>query len=131
MKKILLPTDFSENSINAIEYASHLFKDVPCKFFLLNVFKIPYLANEELMDQNVAQLAALEEEMHETSKKEMKELLDRLPKNTKHDFATISDYNLFNLAVHQVVEEKNIELIIMGTKGATGAKEIFLGSNTS
>jgi nucleotide-binding universal stress UspA family protein len=131
MKRILLPTDFSENSINAIEYASHLFKDVPCKFFLLNVFKIPYLANEELMDQNVAQLAALEEEMHEISRKEMKELLDRLPKNTKHDFATISDYNLFNLAVHQVVEEKNIELIVMGTKGATGAKEIFLGSNTS
>jgi nucleotide-binding universal stress UspA family protein len=131
MKKILLPTDFSENSINAIEYASHLFKDVTCKFFLLNVFKIPYLANEELMDQNVAQLAALEEEMHEISRKEMKVLLDRLPKNTKHDFATISDYNLFNLAVHQVVEEKNIELIIMGTKGATGAKEIFLGSNTS
>ena len=71
MKKILLPTDFSENSLNAIEYASHLFKDVPCKFYLLNVFKIPYLANEELMDQNVAQLADLEEEMYDTSKKEM------------------------------------------------------------
>jgi len=28
------------------------------------------------------------------------------------------------------VDEKNIELIIMGTKGATGAKEIFMGSNT-
>ncbi len=130
MKKILLTTDFSENSINAITYASHLFKDVPCKFYLLNVFKIPYLANEELMDQNVAQLAALEEEMHETSKKEMEKLVESLPKNKRHVFASISDYNLFNLAVHQVVDEKNIELIIMGTKGATGAKEIFMGSNT-
>ena len=130
MKKILLPTDFSENSLNAIEYASHLFKDVPCKFYLLNVFKIPYLANEELMDQNVAQLAALEEEMYDTSKKEMEKLVESLPKNKIHDFATISDYNLFNLAVHQVVDEKDIELIIMGTKGATGAKEIFMGSNT-
>lgn len=131
MKKILLPTDFSENSINAISYASQLFRGVPCKFYLLNVFKIPYLANEELMDQNVVQLAALEEEMLKTSKKEMKKLLKRLPKNAKHDFATISDYNLFNLAVHQLVDEENIELIIMGTKGATGAQEIFLGSNTS
>ncbi len=130
MKKILLPTDFSENSLNAIEYACQLFKDIPCKFYLLNVFKIPYLANEELMDQNVAQLAALEEEMHETSKKEMEKLLESLPKNKRHEFATISDYNLFNLAVRQVVDEKNIELIIMGTKGATGAKEIFMGSNT-
>ena len=130
MKNILLPTDFSENSINAIEYASQLFKDIPCKFYLLNVFKIPYLANEELMDQNVAQLAALEEEMHDTSKLEMQKLLEWIPKNKKHEFNTISDYNLFNLAVHQVVDEKNIELIIMGTKGATGAKEIFMGSNT-
>ena len=130
MKKILLPTDFSENSINAIEYASQLFKDTPCKFYLLNVFKIPYLANEELMDHNVAQLAALEEEMYDTSKLEMEKLLEWIPKNNKHEFETISDYNLFNLAVHQVVDEKNIELIIMGTKGATGAKEIFMGSNT-
>jgi len=130
MKNILLPTDFSENSINAIEYASQLFKEIPCKFYLLNVFKIPYLANDELMDQNVAELAALEEEMYDNSKLEMEKLLELLPTNKFHEFKTISDYNLFNLAVHQVVEEKNIELIIMGTKGATGAKEIFMGSNT-
>ena len=129
MKKILLPTDFSENSINAVKYAIQLYKEVPCTFYLLNVFKIPYLANEELMDQNVRQLAALEDEMYESSKEDLEKLLKSLPKNSNHQFETISDYNLFNLAVHQVVEEKNIELIIMGTKGATGAKEIFMGSN--
>ena len=107
MKKILLPTDFSKNSINAIDYASQLFKEIPCKFYLLNVFKIPYLANEELMDQNVAELAALEEEMFDNSKQEMEKLLETLPSNTYHEFETISDYNLFNLAVHQVVEEKD------------------------
>ena len=130
MKKILLPTDFSKNSINAIEYASQLFKEVPCRFYLLNVFKIPYLVNEELMEHNVAELAALGEEMYDSSIKEMETLIERLPTNEKHNFETISDYNLFNLAVHKVVEEKNVELIIMGTKGATGAKEIFMGSNT-
>lgn len=131
MKKILLPTDFSENSMNAIEYATELFKDMNCKFYLLNVFKIPYLANEELMEHNATQLAALEEEMYDHSIEEMNKLLEKIPKNSKHEYETISDYNLFSLAVHQVVTEKEIELIIMGTKGATGAKEIFMGSNTS
>ncbi|MCA0932771.1 universal stress protein [Lutimonas saemankumensis] len=131
MKKILLPTDFSENSINAIEYATELFKDIPCKFYVLNVFKIPYLANEELMEHNATQLAALEEEMYDHSIEEMNRLLEKIPENPKHNYETISDYNLFSLAVHQVVSEKEIELIIMGTKGATGAKEIFIGSNTS
>ena len=130
MKKILLPTDFSENSINAIQYAIALFKDVPCSFYLLNVYRIPYLANEELMDQNISQLAAVEEDMHKSSMQDMAKILADLPENDNHHFELISDYNLFNLAVHQVVEEKDIELIIMGTKGATGAKEIFIGSNT-
>lgn len=131
MKKILLPTDFSQNSVNAIDYALNIYKEIPCRFYLLNVFRIPYLANEELMEQNVNQLAALEEEMYEDSQLEMKRLLDELPENDNHSFEMISDYNLFNLALHQVIEEKDVDLIIMGTKGATGAKEIFMGSNTS
>ncbi len=131
MKKILLPTDFSEISVNAIEYATHLFKDIPCKFFILNVYRIPYLANEELMDQNISQLSTMEDEMHQASKEGMEKILTQLPENKNHVFETISDYNLFSLAVHQEVEEKDIDLIIMGTKGATGAREIFMGSNTA
>jgi len=130
MKKILLPTDFSDISINAIQYALQLFKDIPCEFFLLNVFRIPYVTNEEFMGNDVGQLALLEEELHEASKKGMEELLEVLPKNKRHSFNSISDYNLFGNAVENTVEERDIELIVMGTKGATGAKEIFMGSNT-
>ncbi|WP_373282945.1 universal stress protein [Aquaticitalea lipolytica] len=35
MKNILLPTDFSDNSWNAIKYALQLFKDEKCTFHLL------------------------------------------------------------------------------------------------
>jgi nucleotide-binding universal stress UspA family protein len=131
MKKILLPTDFSPISINAIQYASRLFKDISCEFYVLNVFKIPYLTNEELMDQNASDLALFEDEMYDSSRVEMQKLIEKLPKNENHHFQIISDYNLFSLAVEQVVKEKNIELIVMGTKGATGTKEIFMGSNAS
>lgn len=130
MKRILLPTDFSEISKNAILYALKLFKDIPCEFFLLNVFRIPYVTNEEFMGNDVSQLAILEDELHNSSKRGMEELLDTLPKNKNHKFYKISDYNLFVNAVQNVVDEKKIELIVMGTKGATGAKEIFMGSNT-
>ena len=130
MKKILLPTDFSDISINAIHYALELFKDIHCEFFLLNVFRIPYVTNEEYMGNDLGQLARLEEELHEASKKGMEELLEVLPKNKRHKFNTISDYNLFGNAVENAVKERDIELIVMGTKGATGAKEIFMGSNT-
>lgn len=131
MKRILLPTDFSDNSINAINYAITLFKDKVCTFYFLNVFKIPYLKNEELMEHNIAELKALEDEMFDESKRGLRQLIEQLPKNSKHIFEPISNYNLFNLAIHQMIIEKDIDLIVMGTKGATGAKEIFMGSNTS
>ena len=131
MKKILLPTDFSPISINAIQYATRLFNDIPCTFYMLNVFRIPYLTNEELMDQNASNLALVEDEMYDNSREEMQKLLEGIPENENHSFELISDYNLFSLAVEEVVNEKDIELIIMGTKGASGAKEIFMGSNAS
>ncbi|WP_299528057.1 universal stress protein, partial [uncultured Lutibacter sp.] len=37
MKNILLPTDFSENSWNAIKYALELYKKTACNFYLLHV----------------------------------------------------------------------------------------------
>jgi nucleotide-binding universal stress UspA family protein len=52
--------------------------------------------------------------------------------STKEDFAFIPKIDFANIvdAVNQTVELNNIELIIMGTKGATGAAEVIFGSNT-
>jgi nucleotide-binding universal stress UspA family protein len=132
MKKILLPTDFSKNSLNAMVYALELFKDIPCKFYLLNVFKIPYLTNEVLMENDAHQLVKLEEGLYETSLKGMKDVLKKLKlkSSSNHKFELLSDYNFFINSLKKYVEAKNIDLIVMGTKGATGAKEIFMGSNT-
>jgi len=132
MKNILLPTDFSKNSLNAMHYAMALFKDIPCKFYLLNVFKIPYVTNEVLMENDAHQLVKLEEGLYETSQKRMKDVLKKLKLKSKsnHKFELLSDYNFFINSVQNHVKAKNIEIIVMGTKGATGAKEIFMGSNT-
>lgn len=40
MKQILLPTDFSENSLNAILYAIDMYRGEKCRFILLNAFKV-------------------------------------------------------------------------------------------
>ncbi|MGY8916152.1 MAG: universal stress protein, partial [Flavobacteriales bacterium] len=37
MKNILVPTDFSEDSLNAVIYALELLKKSPCNFYLLHV----------------------------------------------------------------------------------------------
>ena len=49
MKKILLPTDFSANSINAIHYALQFYRYEQCKFYLLNVQKASSFVTDDLM----------------------------------------------------------------------------------
>ena len=130
MKRILLPTDFSDISLNAIDYAMALFAEESCEFYLLHVYRVPYVTNETLMENDAQQLAIIESELYDTSQNRLNEIQTKLKKGDKHRFHVISDYNFFINSVQQRIDEKKIDLIVMGTKGATGAKEIFLGSNT-
>ena len=59
MKKILLPTDFSDNAWNAIEYALKLFKDEVCTFYLLNTYT-PAVYNIEYVLVNPAQFGLVD-----------------------------------------------------------------------
>ena len=130
MKNILLPTDFSSNSLNAIQYGVELLKNEECIFYLLNTFRVPYVDNDELMNYNVQKLQVLEDVLFKSSQKELKAVAKKIKFSSDHEFKLLSDYNLFVNSIKQTIEEYHIDLIIMGTKGATGAKEIFMGSNT-
>ena len=50
--------------------------------------------------------------------------------NTLHSFKTIALYDFFVDGINAEVEKNNIDIIIMGTKGATGFKGAVVGSNT-
>lgn len=131
MKNILVPTDFSENSWNAIQFALEFFKDSKCNFYLLHVTPITSFFGEETTV--VSSLDVIEKTYISQAKRSLHILLKKiknLPQNPNHNFMTISSYDHFIDAVKNQIHEKNIDLIIMGTKGATGMKEAIIGSNT-
>lgn len=131
MKNILIPTDFSKNSLNAIEYALNLFKNTSCNFYLLHVTLIPNYAAGDV--PIIPTEVVLENSLLKQAKDELDDLQKRIQKtapNSKHHFFTISKYNFFIDAVKDVIKEKNIELVVMGTKGASGLSEVLIGSNT-
>ena len=51
-------------------------------------------------------------------------------KNPKHSFETVSSFNLLVEEVKDMVDSFGINLVVTGTKGASGIDEIFMGSNT-
>jgi nucleotide-binding universal stress UspA family protein len=50
--------------------------------------------------------------------------------NANHSFEAESIPGALEEVVKEVIRTKDIDLVIMGTQGATGAKELFMGSNT-
>jgi len=132
MKSILLPTDFSKNSWNAIQYALNFFEKSNCHFYLLHVNRLSNLASVDT--SYITTPEAIEEVQTKLAKKQLREFLKRiskeLPHNKNHKFYTITDYNFFIESIRNHVQEKSIDIIVMGTKGASGLKKFIVGSNT-
>ena len=131
MRKVLIPTDFSRNAWDAIAYAVDLFQYVPCQFYILNVYNLGNIASDNLM---VPQLdASLLDTFKERSDKGLERILQRLSfrdENNQHSFITLSQQNELLEALKEIVELKDIDLIVMGTKGDTDAFNVAFGSNT-
>jgi len=130
MKNILLLTDFSENSINAIHYALQLFEDEVCNFYLLNVQSSGSYMSDDLV---LAGNQSLYDSIVKKTKHKLAKLIVELEsefKNDKFNFQILVDYDALPEAINQIKTTKIIDLIVMGTNGVTGAKEVVFGSNT-
>ena len=131
MKKILLPTDFSDNSWNAIKYALQLYKDQECNFILLHTYT-PIVYHVEHLQASYTQLQVIDA-VKETAKKRLDDTLQRINSefnNTKHIFSQVTSFNTLTSEIEELYRGGVIDVIITGTKGASGVKEILFGSNT-
>ncbi|WP_046756690.1 universal stress protein [Kordia jejudonensis] len=130
-RKILVPTDFSKNAWLALKYATRLYADDECDFYILNVFS----ASKNLMDSllNMVEGSESYEAAKQDSEKELSNILDLLKQsdadNPKHEFHIISVFNDVIEAIKNIVEKKDIEIVIMGNKGKTNSSEAIFGSN--
>ncbi len=131
MKNILLPTDFSDNAWNATKYAIELFKDEKCVFHLLNTYT-PAIASSRFMATSLSG-GQLEDGAKNNSELGLKNVLNKINKTYKyprHTFKTVSSFSLLVDEIKEIVEKEAIDLIVTGTKGASGLDEVFMGSNT-
>lgn len=131
MRRILLPTDFSDNAFNAIRYAVQFFKDEEVTFYLLNTFT-PVSYHAGYLIENPI-LYGMEDVGMMNSKRDIKQTEEKIKAefdNSKHSFVRLSAFNTLVGEIKEVVNTYDIDMIIMGTKGATGAKEVFIGTHT-
>ena len=133
MKKILLPTDFSESAWNAIKYAMQLLKDETCTFYILNSFEYVMSAPSSGVLSN-SQNSAVSRAQKENSIRDLANTLKKIEKefnNPKHTFEFSSMYGSFIDAAEKSVEKFKIDWIVMGTTGTNPVKEMTFGSSTA
>ncbi len=129
-KKILIPTDFSRNAWGAISYAVDLFKTEPCDFYILNVYETNAKAFKQLMlqnpDRNISEL------VEEHSENELKKISHRISFRDEaldHNYVYLSQRNNLVSAIKDVIEKRDIDLVVIGTKGSSDVANIAYGSN--
>jgi len=130
MKTILLLTDFSENSINAIHYALKLFENDMCNFYVLHAQSpATYMSDDLMLSGNQSIYSSIVEKTKHKLNTLVVEL-ERKFKNDNFNYEILVDYDELPEAINQIKKSKALDLIVMGTNGITAAKEVFFGSNT-
>ncbi|ATA92267.1 universal stress protein UspA [Capnocytophaga canimorsus] len=123
MKNILVTTDFSEKSNASLRVAISLAKKHNAKVFILHVVDLPMrLATQSQI--------AIPEAMYflNLSKQRFAELMKDLDSEGV-EIRDIVETNVLAASVEEAIKKHHIDLVIMGSNGASGLKEIFVGSN--
>ncbi len=130
-KNILLPTDFSRNAWNAALYARELYKNETCEFFLMNAFSSSYIA---LGDMDAPSSGGnFYESAKEIAEIGLNKALERILLKTRynnHNYQILSCFDNPLDAIKAVVDQKDIEVIVMGSKGSQDNATDVFGSTT-
>lgn len=126
MKTVLLPTDFSANSKNAVNWAINFYQSEQVKFMLIHSYFSPQSGSSAVVSIN----EILRKQAVEDLTKYKKELETAFP-NNKNEVVFKEVYGDVLHAIKSISEELDNVAVVVGAKGMSAMEEIFIGSNTS
>lgn len=126
MKKILVPTDFSAQAENALKVAAQLARKHHCEIYLLHILEIPLHEVDALSSYSNLPEAIYFMKLAHKQFEELK-AKDYLEGLIIHE--TVELHEIFKSIFH-VCKKHDIDLVIMGSNGVNGLKEMLIGSNT-
>lgn len=119
--KILIPVDFSENSIKALELALGLNRNQKATIILVHIIELVY--------DFASQAALALDSLHKDANK----LMDDLEEKYKADhlkFQKIIEEGTASISIARIASENKVNVIVIGTSGASGLKKLVVGSTT-
>ena len=124
MKKIIVPIDFSEHSEYALETAASIAKKFNSDVYVLHMLQLSnaiITASADSLNEEAVFYLKLAEQKMET-------FLDRPYLKGVNVIPVVKHFMVFK-EINELVKAQDADLIVMGSHGASGAKEVFIGSN--
>jgi nucleotide-binding universal stress UspA family protein len=129
MKKILFPTDFSDNAHHAAQYAGMLAKRLGANIVLLHTYMIP-MGTEFQVPFDI-------DGFDEISKKNAAERLQEFTLSfiestglAPDSISRMIEYGTISVKIVEISKNINADMIVMGTKGADNALDRWFGTNS-
>lgn len=119
MLQVLVPTDFSNNSYNALYYAARLLKDKACRFHIVNV--CGQEINKDIEKAKLESAQGLDAMAHR--------LVRDVGDNENHSLEKVSLCGDMAKGVADYAKENKVDLTVIGNKGKEEIKHILFGNN--
>ncbi|GBD25324.1 Putative universal stress protein [bacterium HR30] len=127
LKKVLVPVDFSKDSLRAAEYARSFSKPFDAQLLLLHVIEPIYYASPADMYAASPNLALLIEEQRKAAQAHLQQLADKLSREGAK-VQTLLKSGSPAQVIADTAKRVKADLIIMATHGRTGLAHVLLGS---
>lgn len=127
MKKILVPCDFSKPAINAFRLALDVAGQSKGNIKLVHVIDLPVMHDTVLMP-----VLTFEEQLLKELRQKAEERFKNLSEKYTSEGIKVTwdvQFGVPSRVLLDVIKEEAIDLVIMGSHGASGLREYFIGSN--
>jgi nucleotide-binding universal stress UspA family protein len=129
MKNILVPTDFSENAHSALVIGSQIASRYRAALTLLHVNTSVIYA--PVMSEYYTVEAYETDKYKQVAFEKLLDLRSDIEaRSTQEHITMLVEEGFIHTSINRVVDELGIDMIVMGTKGASGLNEFFFGTNT-
>ncbi len=126
MKRILIPTDFSKFSEYALKAGAQIARKNNCELFLIHMLELPSQMNDAITGGNtIPEVLFYMKKAHDTFQK--------IKESPYLEGIAVTEVVQFERAFQGILsfsKKNDIDLIVMGSHGVSGAEELLIGSNT-
>ncbi len=135
MIKVLVPYDFSQTANYALNFATSLSANYSeIEITVLHIIETPVTTGMGTMGGGLETIPEFENQIYfmeliETRKKQLKEI-DEQYKDSIFKLKTKMVLGSVFKGISESIADQNPDLIVMGSKGASGLEEVIIGSNT-